>query len=116
MFISNLKVELINNEGKRWKVLEDLEYEYNGIKIVVPAGYKTDFASVPRIHGIFELVGNMGHAAATVHDYLYSTGMLSRKDSDKVLLQALRATEVGKPRSMIMYAGVRAFGWLFYKK
>lgn len=116
MFLSNLKVELLNNKGKKWKVLEDFEYIYNGISIVVPAGFVTNFASVPRIPIIFELVGDRGHSAAVVHDYLYSTAMLSRSDSDKVLLQALRDTAVGKPRSILMYCGVRLFGWMFYKK
>lgn len=116
MFINGLKVELINNEGKKWKVLQDLEYNYNGISITVPEGFITNFASVPRIPIIFELVGDRGHSAAVVHDYLYSTAILSRKDCDKVLLQALRRTEVGKPRSILMYLGVRAFGWMFYKK
>lgn len=117
MFKTNLKVELLENEDVKWKVLEDFVYEDDEFDIItVPAGFETDFASVPRIPVVFELVGDRGHAAATIHDYLYVTTQLSRKDSDKVLLRALRATNVGKFRSYLMYGGVRLFGWMFYGK
>lgn len=116
MFRNNLKVELDNNRDKCAIVIEDLHYEYKSEVITVPAGFKTDFASVPRIPIIFEVVGDRGMAAATVHDWLYQTGAMGRKESDKVLLQALRDTKVGKFRSYLMYFGVRGFGWMFYKK
>jgi len=116
MFSTHLKVELINNKGKKWKVLEDLTYHSDYGMITVPKDFQTDFASVPRIPVVFELVGDRGHAAATVHDWLYQHGDLSRKQADLVLRQALRDTNVGKARSYVMYYGVRAFGWLFFKK
>lgn len=118
MFKSSLKVELIDNkDGNKWQVLEDLVLDDDVVgTITVPAGFETDFASVPRIPVVFELVGARGAAAATVHDYLYQTGKVSRKDADGVLYRTLRKTKVGKPRSMLMFAGVRAFGWLFYNK
>jgi hypothetical protein len=117
VFKTRLKVELINNEGKKWKLLEDLVYEdkEHG-RITVPSGFETDFASVPRIPVVFELVGDRGHAAATLHDWLYHNGDLTRKEVDAILLQALRDTKVGKFRSYLMYFGVRGFGWMFFKK
>lgn len=117
MFKTNLKVELVNNEGKKWKLIEDLVYEdkEHG-RITVPAGFETDFASVPRIPVVFELVGDRGHAAATLHDWLYHNENFTRKEVDGILLQALRDTKVGKVRSYLMYFGVRGFGWLFYRK
>lgn len=116
MFKNTLKVELINNEGKKWKVLEDLIYESTYGTITVPAGFETDFASVPRIPVVFELVGSTGHAAATIHDYLYHNLNFTRNEADKVLLHALRETDEGLVRSYLMYFGVRAFGWMFFKK
>lgn len=117
MFKTHLKVELINNQGKKWKLLEDLVYEdkEHGT-ITVPKGFETDFASVPRIPVVFELVGDRGHSAASLHDWLYHNGELSRKEVDLILRSALRSTKVGKLRSYLMYYGVRAFGWMFYKK
>lgn len=117
MFTSILKVQLINNSGKKWQLLEDFTFndDVHGI-ITVPAGFSTDFASVPRIPVVFELVGDRGHAAATLHDYLYSTAMFSRHETDLILLRALRSTKVGKIRSYLMYYGVRSFGWMFYNK
>lgn len=117
MFKNNLKVELVNNQGKKWILLSDLVYDHKRYGIItVPKGFETDFASVPRIPVVFELVGDRGHAAATIHDWLYHNGTLSRKDVDKILLQALRDTKVGKVRSYVMYFGVRAFGWMFFMK
>ena len=117
MFKTNLKVQAINNEGKRWKLLANLVYTHKDFgTYTVPKGFSTDFASVPRIPIVFELVGNYGQAAATLHDYLYHHVDISRKEADKILLQALRDTKVGKFRSYLMYFGVRAFGWMFFKK
>lgn len=117
MFKNNLKVELVDNKDSTWKLLEELIIEDEVIgEIRVPAGFETDFASVPRIPVVFELVGDRGASAATVHDYLYSTGVVSRKAADGVLYRALRHTKVGKPRALMMFIGVRAFGFLFYKK
>lgn len=49
------------------------------------------------------------------HDIEYSTkGTLSRKEADKALYQCVK--ENGEPvKAALMYVGVRAFGWLFYK-
>lgn len=116
MFSTNLKVELLNNKGKKWKVLEEFTYSSIYGNITVPKDFLTDFASVPRIPVVFELVGDRGQADATVHDWLYQYGNLSRKNADLVLRQALRDTNVGKVRSYLMYYGVRTFGWLFYKR
>ena len=118
MFETNLDVRLVNiKNGKSWKLLADLVYndKVHGL-IGIPEGFETDFASVPRIPVVFELVGGYGHAAACVHDYLYHHGDLSRKEVDAILFRALRDTNNGKIRSVLMYAGVRAFGWMFYKK
>ena len=37
-------------DGRRWRVVSDCHYETDGgAKITIPAGFITDFASVPRI-------------------------------------------------------------------
>lgn len=81
----------------------------------VPAGYVTDFASVRVLHNmvlfpLFALVAGYGNYAATVHDFLYEGGILSRKDADAVLCHALRAEGVAQWRSWLFWAGVRLGG------
>lgn len=115
-FETPLQVELMEGE-KTWKLVSDFVYndEKFGL-IAVPEGFETDFASVPRIPIIFDLVGSMGQAAATLHDYLYTYGKISRADCDHIFWEALRTTGIGPVRARIMWLGVRLFGWLFFMK
>ena len=84
--------------------------------ITVPAGVETDFASVPRIPIVFDLVGAYGHAAAVLHDQLYETGDLPRAAADRVFLNALRSSGLARWRAWLMYAGVRIGGQLRYRR
>lgn len=104
-----LRVELLDR--KRWLVLEDFEYldpDHGSIR--VPAGAVTDFASIPRWPMTFALLGQYGHAAAALHDYLYATEALARKAADRVFLNALRSSGHARWRSWLMYAGARIGG------
>lgn len=115
-FETPLQVEL-QEDRKTWKVLSDFVYNDEKFGLIgVPEGFITDFASVPRIPIIFDLVGDYGHAAATLHDYLYKHGKLARRDCDNVFYHALRNTGIANWRARAMWLGVRAFGWLFYVK
>lgn len=82
----------------------------------MPAGVETDFASVPRIPIVFDLVGAYGHAAAVLHDQLYETGDLPRAAADRVFLNALRSSGLARWRAWLMYAGVRIGGQLRYRR
>lgn len=101
-----LKVELLDR--KRWRLLAPFSYlDPDHGRIDIPKGAVTDFASVPRWPLTFLLLGQYGHAAAALHDYLYETGKLSRKAADRVFLNALRSSGHARWRSWLMYAGVR---------
>lgn len=78
--------------------------------IEVPAGFTTDFASVPRWPLTFALLGQYGNAAAVLHDWLYSSGQLSREAADRVFLNALRSSGIARWRAYLMWAGVRIGG------
>jgi hypothetical protein len=54
-----------------WELHEPLEYINGIITITVPAGFQTDYASVPRVPIAYMLYGDTAHEAAVVHDYLY---------------------------------------------
>ncbi len=77
-FISTLKTEQVT-EGTLLRKAEfvltaPLVYNSNTICgfIIVPEGFRTDFASVPRLPIIYTLLGNLGNAAACLHDFLYT--------------------------------------------
>jgi hypothetical protein len=79
--------------------------------ITVPAGFITDFASVPRLPFAYLVVGGKGNKAAVVHDWLYSGGLtVTREQADKVFAEALAASGYGALVRGLMYSGVRLGG------
>lgn len=115
MYYNNLKVEKIS--ATEWKLLEDLVYmDVKHGAIGVPVDYVTDFASVPRLPIVFDFLGDIGHAAATIHDYLYDNGKLTKKECDDVFHRALLDDGIGAIRSYIMYSGVKLFGFMAFKR
>lgn len=113
-FPTPLQAELLPDR-KTWRLLEPFSYldPDHGL-IEVPAWFETDFASVPRCPLTFSLMGQYGHAAAVIHDWLYSTGQLSRADADRVFLNALRSSGIARWRAYLMWAGVRIGGYPHY--
>lgn len=109
-FPNPLQAELLPDR-KTWRLLAPFSYldSDHGL-IEVPAGFTTDFASVPRWPLTFALLGQYGHAAAVLHDYLYATGALSRREADQVFRNALRSSGIARWRAWLMWAGVRAGG------
>lgn len=111
-----LRVELLGDR-ETWRLLEPFAYRDpdHGL-IEVPAGFATDFASVPRLPLTFALLGQYGHAAAVLHDWLYGAGKLSREAADRVFLNALRSSGIARWRAWLMWAGVRVGGASRYRK
>lgn len=109
MFETALKVEKPNG---RWVLLAPLVYVTRaGERIVVPAGFDTDFASVPRLPLAYLLAGDTAHQSAVVHDYLYRTHKYSRAKADAIFLEAMEISGEPRWRRWVMYASVRAFGF-----
>jgi len=108
MFVTELHVK----EGKndRWELLQDLVYEGARDTFVVPASFTTDFASVPR--AFWNIVPPTGKytKAAVLHDWLYSSHEVSRKDADGIFLRVMKESGVGLIKRHMMYRAVRLFG------
>lgn len=119
-FITTLKTEQIG----KWThiLLADLVLADEDQRVItVPVGFTTDFASIKVLHNaflfvLFALVSGYGNYAATVHDYLYTTGAVSRKEADEVLYRALRAEGVARWRAWLFWVGVRIGGAKQYTK
>ena len=111
-FLTQLDAKLLNDQKNEWQLDADLIYQSDvaGRVLTVPRGFKTDFASVPRIPLIYDLMGGYARAAATIHDHLYTTGELERSLADKVFKEAAIVSGVSKWRAWAMYLAVRAFG------
>ena len=100
-------------DRRHWELLVDLRYHGNQDTFVVPAGFVTDFASVPR--PIIWLIPSYGvyTPAAILHDHLCEAArsdapVLSRADADGLFRRSLRELGVSGPKRWAMWAGVRA--------
>lgn len=116
-FLTRCALEIADDQDDgKWILLTDLIYESDVAHrtITVPAGFQTDLASVPRLPLVYLLAGDCARQAAVVHDYLYSTGIVSRSVADEVLREASAITGVPTWRRMLMFAGVRLFGGSHY--
>lgn len=112
-FLSTFKGEPISPGSDNWRLLAELAFSSEVLNrlIIVPEGFVTDFASVPRLPLAYLLFGNVAREAAVVHDFLYSTGACSRKLADDVFAEASKACNVAAWRRGPMWFGVRLFGW-----
>ena len=65
----------------------------SGDSMVIPAGFVTDFASIPkRAQGVFSPTGPYS-APAVLHDWLYWTRKCSREEADGLFARAMQETE-----------------------
>ena len=118
-FKTNLAVNM--KSDSIWILDEPLIYHSDklGSDIIIPRGFETDFASVPRVPVIYSLWGDRVHREPVLHDYLYRTDsvpVVPRKIADYLFREALIAT--GKPFyiSHCMWAGVRIGGGSSYHR
>ena len=98
-------------------MLEPLIYLAKSERVyTVPIGFETNFASFPGIVRLFLPVNGRHRKAATLHDYLYNTGITGRKKADTLFHEAMENTGVRRFVGFTMYTGVRWFGWIVYRK
>lgn len=94
-------------DARTWMLLEPVVYQGDRELFTVPVGFRTDFASVPRVfvwllprYGVFT-------RAAILHDHLVRTGVVGRSDADGLFRRAMRELEVSFVRRWTMWAAVR---------
>lgn len=112
-FLNKPRLEAATNQDDgKWVLCEALIYQSDVAKqtFVVPAGFQTDLASVPRLPIVYLLTGDTSAAAAVVHDWLYSSHVVPRDMADAVLREASQASGVPGWRRWLMWAGVRMGG------
>jgi hypothetical protein len=81
-------------------------------QVDVPAGFITDFASVPRIFwSVLPRDGKYLYPAI-VHDYMYWTQSGERETADETLREGMEEFKVDFVSTNAVYWGVRAAGWL----
>jgi hypothetical protein len=93
-----------------WNLAGDLIYRSDlwSELIVVPKGFETDFASIPKWvpRWLFDPSGRH-RSSAVVHDYLVRLDGFDRKLADQIFLEAMALKKVKKWRRKAMYKFVR---------
>ena len=111
----NPAIEILD-DGRHFRLIRDYCYyvtDPDGEKIIVPAGYVTDFASVPRLFWTFGIdpFGKPARAAI-VHDYLFSTGgriknpPYTRDQANRIFYDAMGVLGVNKIKRWLMWKAV----------
>lgn len=105
-----------NDDGKTFTLLSPFTYEIgalgSGRIISVPAGFTTDFASVPQIFwNILPPWGAYGKPAV-LHDWNYKHQEFSRYFCDAILAESMEAVGVPWWKRKLVYFGVRSGGWV----
>ena len=102
--------ELPGHDGSRWCLEAPLCYRGRDEVFEVPAGFTTDFASVPQ--ALTWLVPRYGRytKAAILHDHLWrecTAGRFGWADADGILRRAMRELDVPFLRRWLMWGAVR---------
>ena len=101
--------------GHRWQLTEPLIYRSGNDWVYVPRGFVTDLDSVPRVPGLHALAAGRAVRSAVIHDWLYER-QIPRLAADQRFAEAMRFEGVPALIRWILYAGVRAFGWIAYRR
>ena len=100
---------------RRYQLLADLYVETSKYKIMLAAGMIFNGADIPE--AFWSLIGCPLDFAleAAVHDALYRSRVLGRKDSDEVFYELLKQQGVDSIKARKMYLGVRIGGASAYE-
>lgn len=91
-----------------WQLEERLVYHSDKWPepIIVPAGFITDLASIPRIFRPVIPQNGRHRLAAIVHDCLVRLDTFDRRLADRIFLEAMEVLEVRRWRRLVMYWAV----------
>jgi len=78
--------------------------------VEVPAGFVTDFGSLPRVFWSLLRPSDEYAYAAVIHDYLYWTQDRSREESDQVFRLVMEDLSISPTMILTVYQAVRSFG------
>lgn len=114
-FIGHTDVRILDKPGK-FMLVTCLKYRAaDGRMYIVPAGFVTDLASIPRLMRWLFNVNGRSRLPAILHDWLYRSGIYSRAEADALFKEACLAAGVWWGERYSLWLGVRIGGWAFYR-
>ena len=115
-----IDVHQADEQGNVFTLREELFVYWNGRIVVVPVGFESDGASVPRFFWrvVFPPGDTKALRAAFVHDYLYRKYLegWTRAEADELFLKLLLAGGVPAFRAVLAWLGVRLGGAKAWKE
>ncbi|MEL6493562.1 MAG: DUF1353 domain-containing protein [Cyanobacteria bacterium J06623_7] len=134
----------IKTKDGKYRLVEDWQLEHDRIVpiLIVPKGYKTDLASIPKwakpLFGLWTLLSQrritkgdgwkrgLYDKAAVAHDYIWDYGCLqtsygkefpfTREESDRLFYEICLAVGVYPKTAFLMYVAVRIYSIYSYYK
>ena len=112
-----MKVDIV--QSKDGKCIVTLEpYFVTGVSryFVIPAGYRSDGASVPRFlwRLLSPCIDPVTLVPSIVHDYMYEWKIGTRFDADLWYAEALCRAGYPQWKCLLTFAGIRLFGGKHY--
>ena len=104
MTYSKLVVEKVSR--RKWRLANDWRTPFG----VVPAGFETDGASVPRVLWVVFSPAGVLFQASVIHDYLYSNAIKTKAYADHAFKLTAITYKARKHEAMIAYYFVSWFG------
>ena len=108
--------------ARHWRLEADYTYHDGPTAITVPAGFRFDLSSVPRLLWWLIAPFELSIVAPLLHDFLYESGgrppdvsvdpprTYTRAEVDRMFLEIMEAEDVAWWRRGLAYAAVRIFG------
>ncbi len=98
---------------RRFDLVSDFEVWVDGVLYVVPAGYRTDKASIPKwLHWLFSPDYNPSLCASILHDYCYSHlyRAMTKERADTMFRAVMLDQGASKTVACMFYRAVSTFG------
>ena len=100
-------------DGKNWILLGYIDFEVNGRRHRIPAGFVTDFASIPKLARV--TINRIGLAIVgfVIHDWLRKDEQqeYTTQQCDEILYLLMRLFGEGWYTSNKVYYALRSLGW-----
>lgn len=109
-----VRIHHADKRGNVFTLQETFEVRWGDRCVVIPAGFESDGASVPRFfwRSVFPPGDQDALRGAVAHDYVYRNHppKWSRCEADRMFYDTLTADGVGCIRAFLAWLGVRLFG------
>jgi len=116
MFTTDLVTKRVMTEDYAWILQEPLVYENSKYRITVYDGFDFDFASIPWFfRRVIPKNGMKYDRASCLHDALYASKILSKKECDRLFLEAMLFDGVNVMLASLMYDAVSIAGGSAYE-